>query len=150
MSLKRHMAASPPERSLDASAIYGSRTTRKHPFQFQKRNSAGKNKKIGKGFFWWGERARAPAGVGAELRDFLGNRFGLRRKIAPGLSYSNTTPPSQGVYVLYRISIFEVNLQLAEDWIYYVFTNRRHSCVKRYRSNILTDLLTVASTHHNY
>ena len=83
MSLKRHMAASPPERSLDASAIYGSRTTRKHPFQFQKRNSAGKNKKIGKGFFWWGERARAPAGVGAELRDFLGNRFGLQRKIAP-------------------------------------------------------------------
>ena len=83
VSLKRHMAAVPPERSLDASAIYGSRTTRKHPFQFQKRNSAGKNKKIGKGFFWWGERARAPAGVGAELRDFLGNRFGLRRKIAP-------------------------------------------------------------------
>ena len=58
-------------------------TTRKHPFQFQKRNSARENKKIGKGFFWWGERARAPAGVGAELRDFLGNRFGLRRKIAP-------------------------------------------------------------------
>ena len=65
------------------SAIYGSRTTRKYPFQFQKRNSAEGNKKIGKGFFWWGERARAPAGVGAELRDFLGNRFGLRRKIAP-------------------------------------------------------------------
>ena len=61
-------------------------TTRKHPFQFQKRNSAGKNKKIGKGFFWWGERARAPAGVGAELRDFLGNRFGLRRKIAPKIN----------------------------------------------------------------
>ena len=86
MSLKRHMAALPPERSLDASAIYGSRTTRKHPFQFQKRNSAGENKKIGKGFFWWGERARAPAGVGAELRDFLGNRFGLRRKIAPKIN----------------------------------------------------------------
>ena len=54
-----------------------------NPFSAKKRNSAGKNKKIGKGFFWWGERARAPAGVGAELRDFLGNRFGLRRKIAP-------------------------------------------------------------------
>ena len=46
---------------------------------------------MGKGFFWWGERARAPAGVGAELRDFLGNRFGLRRKIAPPMSPDYTT-----------------------------------------------------------
>ena len=56
-------------------------------------------------------------------------RFPLR---APGLSYSNTTPPSQGVYALYRISIFEVNLQLAEDWIYYVFTDQRHLRIKHY------------------
>ena len=104
MSLKRHMAASPPERSLDASAIYGSRTTRKHPFQFQKRNSAGKNKKIGKGFFWWGERVRAPAGVGAELRDFLGNRFGLRRKIAPNFrNYSQ-------VFTLVNHNHFDYNV----------------------------------------
>ena len=33
-------------RSLDASTIRGSRTTRKHPFQFQKRNSAGGNERI--------------------------------------------------------------------------------------------------------
>ena len=62
------MAVEPPENTL---------------FSFKKEIRRGKIKKIGKGFFWWGERARAPAGVGAELRDFLGNRFGLRRKIAP-------------------------------------------------------------------
>ena len=62
------MAVEPPENTL---------------FNFKKEIRRGEVKKIGKGFFWWGERARAPAGVGAELRDFLGNRFGLRRKIAP-------------------------------------------------------------------
>jgi hypothetical protein len=56
---------------------------------------------MGKGFFWWGERARAPAGVGAELRDFLGNRFGLRRKIAPKqYFYGNCRP--LGRFFLWR------------------------------------------------
>ena len=54
-------------------------------FSFKKEIRRGKIKKIGKGFFWWGERARAPAGVGAELTHFVGNGFELGRKIEPKL-----------------------------------------------------------------
>ena len=86
MSLKRHMAASPPERSLDASAIYGSRTTRKHPFQFQKRNSAGENKKIIQRVFLVGRAGvTRPQASGLSLRfsNYARNGFELRHKIEP-------------------------------------------------------------------
>jgi len=60
------------QRSPDASAIYGSRTTRKHPFQLKKEIRRGKSqKRQKKGGFWWGERAGLPAGVGAELQHFV-------------------------------------------------------------------------------
>ncbi len=108
------------------------RTHQPTPFQLKKEIRRGEISEKSKGGGWWG--ASAHGGQAARLRvcGFSGNGFGFRRKIAPGLSYSNTTPPSQGVYALYRISIFEVNLQLAEDWIYYVFTDQRHLRIKHY------------------
>ena len=68
------MAALPPGRSHNTSAIYGSRTTRKHPFQFQKRNSAGVNSKNkAKGFSGGvSGRVRLSVSYGQDMFDQLG------------------------------------------------------------------------------
>ena len=41
------------------------------PLQLKKEKIGGGNLKNAKGFFWWGERADLPAGVGAELQHFV-------------------------------------------------------------------------------
>ena len=42
-----------------------------NPFQLKKEKIGGGNLKNAKGFFWWGERADLPAGVGTELQHFV-------------------------------------------------------------------------------
>ena len=64
------------------------KATRHHqktPFTTKKEITAGGNSKNkAKGFFWWGERGLARAGVGAEparlSRHYAGNRFEIFRR----------------------------------------------------------------------
>ena len=55
-------------RSPDASTACSSRTTRKHPFQFQKRNSAGEIKNKAKGFLVGRAGVTRPQASGLSLR----------------------------------------------------------------------------------
>ncbi len=45
--------------------------TTRRPFQLKKEKIGEGNLKNAKGFFWWGERADLPAGVGTELQHFV-------------------------------------------------------------------------------
>ncbi len=63
------MVTPPPERSPDASTMYGSRTTRNPTLSTKKRKiRRGESQKMNQGtVFWWGERGLARAGGRAEL-----------------------------------------------------------------------------------
>ena len=82
------MAALPPGRSPNASTACSSRTTRKHPFQLKKKNTAGILKNESKDGFSGGASAGVPAqAAGLSFSHFLQKKFEFQRTKEPSIDF---------------------------------------------------------------